>query len=352
MRLHQRAEFVAREIVPGARTYQQQDFLQITLARRFQIAGFQQRRVGDALIQAGGDGLGAQYRVGQARLGGAAGHGGKLRRLGVLHHHHAARRLDGLNARRAVAAHARQNHAHRLFALRRRQTGQKGVDDIPLGFLQGHQSQRPAAQLHAEAGRGDVDVIGLQRQAVGDGPHLQHRAALQDFGHHAFLARIEVRNHHKGHLAAQRQSGEEALVSVQRPRRAADAHNGAEQILIWQILVWRILVWSWDGRLWQERFWRRGGRLIGGGHGNSRGGAARQVTGETPLGDSKTVNRPNANTRGLAQKRRSHLDSSALGQPILCRRPLLRGSGLACTSSPITCRIGVIWRRTSSASCW
>ncbi len=177
-----------------------------------------------------GDRRGRQHEIDD--LGGdrALRHAGVLGRLGVLREGHAARRLDGGQAARAVRRGARQHDADGLLAAFVGEGLQKGVDRQVAagGFGARRQSQVSGLDDQVGVGRDHVDVVG------GDGRFVDHlgdrhvRLAGQQLGQQAGVLGIEVLDEDVGHAGVVGQVLEELGERFEAAGRGADADDGAD----------------------------------------------------------------------------------------------------------------------------
>ncbi len=168
-----------------------------------------------------------RHDVGRAGVDGALRHGIEPGRRRRLHQRQAALHLDGLQAARAVAAHARQDDADGAVAAAVGQRGEKGIDRQALAARGGrrHQGQRVAGQAQVAVGRYHVDAIGFDHHAVRDLAHLHRRHALQQLGQHALVFGIQVLDDDVGQAAVGRHAGQEIADRFQPAGRGTYGHH-------------------------------------------------------------------------------------------------------------------------------
>ena len=110
------------------------------------------------------------------------------------------RLVNGLQTLDPVAAHARQNHAHRLAALVLGQRGQKTIDrQRRIGRLGGcHKVQASTHHGECAAGGHDVNGVGHHHHAVVRILNGQCGDPLQQAAQQGFVFGSCVLNHHVG----------------------------------------------------------------------------------------------------------------------------------------------------------
>ena len=225
------AGLVQRKIMAGVGAQQHAYFLQRVLGlgrghKGQAVGGLQGARgQGHQLCWHAGRG---QHQVGQLRGQGAARHAVKLGRLGALHQHQAARVLDGADAQRAIAARARQHHAHGLLL---QALGQRGHEKVnrqaqPARGAGGQQLQGAVDQRHVAVGRHHINGVDLQRHAVLHFKHRQAGVLAHDFGQAALKVRRQVLHQHKGHARRRvLQAGKKSFKSGQPTGGGAQGHH-------------------------------------------------------------------------------------------------------------------------------
>ena len=194
------------------------------------IAG-RPRDVVDVLEQLGGEFFGRGHVIRQPGVDGAAGHAVVLGRGRVLHHGHPEVLLDGLQAQRAVAAHAGKNNADGLLPLVGRQLPEEEVDRHPQSPRGGRFEHLKFAVQDGQVriGRNHVDVVGPHLHPILDLDDLHRRVAAKEFRHHALVGRLQVRHQHERQSAVRRQVRKELLEGLQSARRSAHSDHEGRQ---------------------------------------------------------------------------------------------------------------------------
>ena len=85
--------------------------------------------------------------------------------------------------------------------------------------------QRAIAQRKRRIGRNDVHAVGLNQLAIFCFANRHWRDALQQFGQHGFLGRVEVLHHNIGQSVLQWNLLEKVFQCNQTSRRRANGHN-------------------------------------------------------------------------------------------------------------------------------
>ena len=225
----QRAPPIQGEIMAGAGAQQDHYFLQRALG--FFIQGkFGFGEPGH--MAAVGDEFARQFvhrtdDVCQPRLDRAARHGVELRGGRILHQNHAGFFLDGAEAQRAVAAHARKNDAGGTLVLVFGEGTEKGIDRQAQAadLDRDEQVQRAVKDREVAVGRNHIHVVGPDVAAIRDFHDLHRGGALKQLGHHALLRRIEMLNDHEGHAAIRRRVLEKLRQRLQPSGGGADTHD-------------------------------------------------------------------------------------------------------------------------------
>ena len=229
---------VAAEIVTGVRSQERENPAQMLAlalqdllpARRGRALGVQAR-----ILHVLNDGLpdlpGRQYLIRVAGVDQARGHRRKFGALGRLREAQAPGGLDRPGARRAVRAHSGEHDCDRLLLLHVGQGAKEVIDRPAMAALLDGLAELEGAALesHREAGAGDVDMAGLQRQSC---RHLQHRhgrVTREDLSHQAVTLRGQMLDDHERHAGFPRQSVEERVEGLDSPGRRADSHHRERQ---------------------------------------------------------------------------------------------------------------------------
>jgi hypothetical protein len=168
-----------------------------------------------------------QFQVDHPGVDGAARHPVEARAARVLRDDQAAGLVDLADAARAVAAGAGQDHRDGAATGVLGQRAQEVIDrqGQPAGRVLVGQQQVAAGQDHVLARRDEVDVVRLDRDAVG---HLLDRDAgppRQQLDHPALEVGGQVLQHDEGHSAGLRHGREQRLERLQAARRRADADD-------------------------------------------------------------------------------------------------------------------------------
>ncbi len=216
----QRAGLVQRQVVFAALAQQSQDGTEGLLCgyvrrrrQRRRRSRARRRNVQDALRQFGH----RRDDVHTPRRDGRLGHRVELRRVGLLRQRQAALRFDGQQAQRAVRTHARQHHADRPIALRTRERREQHVDRQPQAARLHRNGDVQHAQRDAEFAvrRDHIDDVGLHAHRLGGLAHRHRGRALQQFGQHRLVRRVQVLHDDVRQPAGRRHLGEELLQRVQ-----------------------------------------------------------------------------------------------------------------------------------------
>ena len=144
-----------------------------------------------------------------------------------MHHGHPGIFLDGPQAQRTVAAHARENDADGLFLLVRRQLPEEEVDRHPQAPRRGRfqHLQLSVQDGQVRIGRDHVDVVGLDLHPVFRLDDLHLGVPPEQFRHHAFVGRFQVRHEDERQAGVRGQVGEELREGLEPARRAAHADD-------------------------------------------------------------------------------------------------------------------------------
>ena len=222
---------VKREVVAGLAAQQEEDFFELAGRGRIRLdrrgAG-EQRGVPQILQQARGQLLRRGHDVRQPGINGAAGHAVELRRVGLLHQHHAGLLLDGLEAQRAVAAHAGKDHAHAALPLIFSERPQKEINGQPQAARRGRVQQMQHAVQDGQVlvRRDDIDAVRADGHAVLHLEDFHLRHALEQFGHDALVRGIEVLDDDERHAARRRHIFQKMFKGLQSAGRRAEADDG------------------------------------------------------------------------------------------------------------------------------
>ena len=189
--------FVERKVVAGVGAQEDDRLLQGALRLVFENHGFRpanQRRAS----QVGND-LPRQFirrchNVRQPRVHRAARHRVKFGRGRFLDQHHARLLFDGAQAERAVGTHPRKNHPDAVFLLVLRQGTEKEINRQaqPAWRRRLEQVQHPVQDGHVLVRRDRIDAVRSHRRAILDLDDLHAGRALEQFGQHALLGRIQM----------------------------------------------------------------------------------------------------------------------------------------------------------------
>jgi len=118
----------------------------------------------------------------------------------ILGDDQAASVADGLEPDAAVGAGARQDHRDGALAILLRQRVQEIIERQPRTVRRLRPRQPQQAVMHREISlrRNDVDMVALDRHAVGYLQYGHRRMQAEQIDHHAGVRRFEMRNQHKG----------------------------------------------------------------------------------------------------------------------------------------------------------
>lgn len=227
----QGAGLVQRQVVTAVRAQQAQDGVQHRchiLALGWVDAGGRRGLLrADPLQDAPGHLVGWHHDVHTARGDGAAWHGVKLGRLGLLCQGQPPLGVQGLQPQRAVRAHARQHHPHRVLTLLPRQRAQQRINgqSQATGVRRVGQMQVPLDDGELAVGRDHIDGIALDEHAVGGLLHGQGGHALQQAAQQGLARRVQVLNHDVGEVTVGRHTGEKQLQAGQTTCRGAQADD-------------------------------------------------------------------------------------------------------------------------------
>ncbi len=207
-----RIDLVVREAVARMFGQQGDNFLQGIASARLPARQLQEaaaKQVTDDLFRHLVGKIDEVHRVGSD---GALRHHVELGRIGMLRQGQAARLLDGLQAARAVTAHAGQNHAHGQLAQLGRQAFEKGIDGQAVSAQLQRFAEQETSLRQAQVGirRYHIDMVGPQCRLVRDFRDGNAGGALQQFRQQGFLRGIKVLDHHIGDAALQRHVGQES----------------------------------------------------------------------------------------------------------------------------------------------
>ena len=170
-----------------------------------------------------GECLGRERGVRHAGVDRALGHAVELRRLRSLYQADTAVLLDGLQAERAVRAHAREDDPDRVAAELLRERTEEEVDRQPRVRL--HEVQRLAQQCDVRPGGRQVDLVGLDDDTVGDLEHLHPRRTCEELDQHALVLRRSVLDDHEPH-AVELDGAEERRERLEPTGGCSDADDG------------------------------------------------------------------------------------------------------------------------------
>ena len=175
-----------------------------------------------------GEFLDRGHDVGETCVDGASGHAVEFGRSGVLHEDHPRFLLDGLEAHRAVGAHARENDADAPLPAVVRQGAEEEVDGQAQtpGRRRIEQVEYPVEDGHILVGWYHIDVVRLDCRAVLDLDDLHGGGALEELRHDALVRRVQVLDDDKGHTACLRHVLQELFEGLQPSGGGANADNG------------------------------------------------------------------------------------------------------------------------------
>ncbi len=132
----------------------------------------------------------------------------------------------------AVRPGSRQHDARRTRSILLRQGGQQGVEGQPraarrpLVRLRRREAERAAVDRQVGAGRDDIQVLALDKQAV-RGLHHRHGGVLgQQFDKQAFVVGFEVLDQDEGHARGSRQGIEQVRAGFQSTGGGAQCNHG------------------------------------------------------------------------------------------------------------------------------
>jgi len=166
-------------------------------------------------------------QVGRFGRDGALRHHVELGRVRILHQRQAAGLLDRLQSQRAVAAHAGKHRADRQFPQLGRQAFKEGIDRQAVAAQLHRLAELEAAIGQAQFGVrwNNVNMIGPQFALVRDFHHRHAGGALQQFGQHGLVRRVQVLDHHIGNAAFLRDIGQEGNDGIEAACRRTDRHH-------------------------------------------------------------------------------------------------------------------------------
>ena len=167
---------------------------------------------------------------------------GRKERIGKIYQMHANKReeRDGVGAGADRRGDGAQGHHHRRHAVRPRQAGDPGVDDLPgAGHQRGDRAEdqgRPAEAGHRDpaARRGGPDLPGPDRRGDRPDDHLRHGRAAPRGAGRPDAARVQGRGQHRqpaGRLPRDHppQGGEGRVHAQEADRRLRPVRPGAHR---------------------------------------------------------------------------------------------------------------------------
>ena len=164
----------------------------------------------------------------QSRINRAARHAVEFGRRRVLHQHHARLFLDGPQAQRAVGTHAGKDHADAVFLLVLRQGAEEKINRQAQPARRGRfeQMQHAMQDGHVLVRRDHIDAVRLDQGAILDLDDFHAGGALEQFGHDAFVRRVQMLDDDKRHAAVLRHMSEKMLQRFESAGGGADADDG------------------------------------------------------------------------------------------------------------------------------
>ena len=229
----QRGGFIEREIHARGRAQEDEDLVQLGVARRLRalLRGRGLRHVGmpHELRQLPGDGVWRQHAVHHAGRDGAVRHAVVARGFFLLRESQPARGLDRAQAGGAVGRRAGEDHADGAALLVGGERVEKEVHrQMPPALLGARdEAESPVEHGHVGVGRDDVNVIRLHAHAVADFVDGELRGAGEQCGEPALVLGVEVRDEDQRQPGARRQGGEQLRERLQPARRSTNADDGA-----------------------------------------------------------------------------------------------------------------------------
>ena len=220
------ARLVEPEIVGGFRAQKVDDLLQpgLCLIRRVETARCPSLTVFDQRFRH----LRLRKdKINRARRNRAARHAviGGLTRL--LRDHQPAFLLHGLQPKAAIGARSRQDHTDgaRTAVLRQRIQQKVEWQPRPVARLRLREVQRAVADGQIGSRGNHIDVIGLDRHAVGCLLHRHRGMAGQQIDHHAFVCGVEMLDQDESHAVAGCQRAQESPTRLKAARRCTYPNN-------------------------------------------------------------------------------------------------------------------------------
>lgn len=168
-----------------------------------------------------------QHEVDVARGDGAAGHAVIAGLVGVLCDDQPRFFLDRPEPVAAVGSSAGENDGHGPFGIVFRERVQEEIErqTSAVAGLRLRYAQQAAVDRKIGAGGNDVEVIGLNRHAVGRLLYRHRRMVGEQIDHQAFMRRIEVLHQDEGHAAILGQRGNQLAASVEPAGGSPDADD-------------------------------------------------------------------------------------------------------------------------------
>ena len=166
--------------------------------------------------------------VRQAGGEGASGHPVILGRFRVLYYDHTALALDRPQPQGPLGSGSRKHYTNTLLFLVLGQRAEKGINRCPMTGTNRrfHEVELAVKNSQVPIGRNNVNVVGFHPHAVLDLCHLHARVMSDQIGQNAFVVRVQMLNHDKGHAAVRGHRLEELFECFQSTSRCADAYDG------------------------------------------------------------------------------------------------------------------------------
>ena len=147
--------------------------------------------------------------------------------VGILRDDQPAFFLHRFQPGAAVGAGSRKDDANRARGKFLRQRMQQEIERQPRAVTRLRLRKPQGAVLDREIGprRNDVEMLALDRHAVGGLADLHRRVAGKQIHQHAFMGRIEVLDQNEGEAGVRRQRVQHYPAGVEPPGGGADRHD-------------------------------------------------------------------------------------------------------------------------------
>ena len=216
--------FIAQEVVAGARAQIGKDALQHVLVAGRQMLDRNVLLCFDDVHELMRKLANGKHHVGQPRCNCALRHGWIFRLIRILHQDEAARLLDGLRAKRAIRASARQHHGEPVAMLIC-----EGAEELIDGrassprFVEREGCNLVVGNEKPPVRRNDKNLVRLKRRLLIHLLHRHLRFSCKDLCKLAGVGRLEVNDHHVSGARICRDFLKKVLKRLQAAGGCADA---------------------------------------------------------------------------------------------------------------------------------